>query len=133
MKGTTIKALRLANRMMEWAHKKQLWCATYLHSSGDVTFDCQAHSYRDAHSFKKEFQEVGKLNRSSYAGANLRYKGIVKDINLSVELYAISKLPPSCKIEYEEIEVPYKESVEAHTETISKMVCGNGEKETIPA
>ena len=131
MKRTTIKALSLANRMMKWAYKNRLWSEIRLHTNGDVSFDCQAHSYRSTHSFKKEFKEVGTLKR--FGTDTLTYTGYIKDVNLSIKLYSISILPPSCKIEYEEIAVPYQESVEAHTETVAKMVCGNGKKEAIPA
>lgn len=132
MKRETQKALSLAMKMMKWANKNGLYSHISLNAHyGQVTFECQADSYRNAHLFKKEFKEVGRFKRIS--SDTLKYTAHLKDINLGISLYAIDKLPPSCKIIYEEIEVPYQESIEAHTETIAKIACGNGEKEAVSA
>ncbi len=131
MERTTIRALTLADKMMKWAYKNDIYSYTSLSVTGGVEFECQANSYLDAHSFKKEFPQVGKLKKT--ASNTLKYTGFVKDIQLSVSLYAISKLPPSCKIEYEEVVVPYQKYIKAHIETRAKIVCDKDEKELVTA
>ena len=128
MKRGNRKALELALRMLEWAKKRNIYSEIEVYFDV-VDFSSQMQSFRNVHQFKKAFPEVGVLNRDTSEGS-LNYNGKVG--NLKIDFYAIEKLPPSCKLVTEEVTIA-EELIPGHiepehTETVTKIVCGNGEQ-----
>ena len=123
------KAMELGWKMLKWTEENELF-GSILVQKEDVEFDCQGKSYKNIHLFKKVFPEVGKLNREVYLNDALRYKGEVG--KLKIDFYAVRQLPPSCKLITEEVTIA-EELIPEHTEpehieTVTKIVCGNGEQ-----
>ena len=128
MKRGNRKALELALRMLEWTDERELYSSIKVHSIS-VVFDSQMGSFRNVHQFKKAFPEVGTLKRDT-DGGELRYDGRIE--KLRVHFYSIGTLPPSCKLITEEVTIA-EELIPEHTEpehveTVTKIVCGNGEQ-----
>lgn len=117
--NTTLKKLL---EMLQWAKEHKLYAHIKFGYYADgktqeVYFDCQAESYKMVHLFAKEFKVKFHRIQSATEGA-LDYEA--KKDNINISLYAISELPPFCRVIYEDIKVLAQE---AYTKTIARVVC----------
>lgn len=137
MKKGIRKSFELAWKMLKWAEdNKDKVRDPYVRVEVDmVRFDCKPYSYKDVHRFMKQFPQTKKLDRSTFNNESLSYTGWIG--TLYIDMWMVKELPPSCKLTYEEVEVPEEYipgHVEpAHTKKVAKMVCGNGKAEEVAA
>lgn len=96
-----------AQEYFEWATVNKLFATISVNrfSSGDasIEFTCQPRSYKMAHDFARKFR-VTLTKQASACGGKLDYRYMDKDV--TINLYAISELPPSCRVEYEDVVEP---------------------------
>ena len=139
MKRGTAKAVKLGMKMLKWleenddrseknfrtAHALQIRSG----KDSDVVVTGWMKSHRTANKFKKAFQELSKLERSS-SGPELSYKGNAHmlGIPLEVRIYGVTVLPRNCKVEeskvwHDEVKFP------AGFRTEKKVVC-NSDRES---
>lgn len=115
------KKIELAIQLLLWAKKRKFYSdidvSTLVDGEIKILFDCQAQSYKFVHEFSRYFKI--KFNKVKSANDRcLDYKGETKD--MIVKLYAISELPPSCRVEYKTVIVP---ATKRHAKTVATVVC----------
>jgi len=134
----------LGLRMVKWCEERELFVTIQLSgkrfkdSKRVYDLEFQPRSYKVIHAFLKTFPEIGKMERKQWnadsSNGKLEYNGRIESKSktvLRIHGYAVSELPPSCRVVYEEEHVP-EELVEGHTKggyTVKKaiVVCDNGE------
>lgn len=124
------KLLDLAIQMQEWASKNTgRFAQVILMSWADnaeaksMEFSLDTNSYKDVHRFLRRFKDVGKMTKQPN-GNRISYDGDVRvgEAKLGVRLWGVTDLPPSCHVEYKEIEVP-EETIPAYTRKVAEIVC----------
>lgn len=96
-----------AQEYFEWSRENGLYAtiAVNRHQSGKpkIDFSCQAQSYKTAHDFARKFRiTLTKTPSGTHGALDYIYEGGGVRINL----YAIGELPPSCRVEYEDVVEP---------------------------
>ena len=116
-------ALKTANKYYEWAKSHNLYCdimiAAYCSEEETIAFTCQAESYKKVHEFSRKFRIKFEKEPGATKGC-LDYCNNDNLYGIFIKLYAISELPPSCKVKYETIYIPAQE---ARTEKRAIVIC----------
>lgn len=129
---------KLSKEMFDWARTKKLYCNLKVGFQGKnantkYSFDMQPRSYKVVHSFIRDFPIIKAMDRKpSYDTSRLRYTKVLTDKKgsyLTIDLYGVSIMPSSCKVEYKEVwveeKVVPKHVEEGHFEKRAKVVCNN--------
>ena len=111
----------ILNKYLEWANDLVVYASAEIKvDSGSINkfeFSCQAKSYKNVHDFARRFKVKFKKEQSASASC-LNYE--YQDKNLTILLYAIGELSPSCKVKYEKVKIPAQK---AKTETRAIVIC----------